>query len=163
MLPKLTEILYLFIYFLICSMYWYQRPSVCTVKSGSPLPEPQGSLHQLHLRGWQSGTDMVTGRTFGPEFFATHTRGDRICFDYSRGRKQNRVTSTANHSRPNSVQIGCQRRRIFAIGHVIKNEQSRTTSSQRYFLFLLFSNLYGFFTMHFFYFRHISWQCRYDR
>lgn len=112
-------------------MYWYQRPSVCPVKSGPPLQEPQRSVHQLHLRGRQPGTDVVTGRTLGPEFFATHTRGDRVCFDYSRGRQQNRVTPTANHPGPNSVQIGCQRRRIFAIGHVVKNEQSRTTSSQR--------------------------------
>lgn len=112
-------------------MYWYQRPSVRAIESGPSLPEPQGPLHQLHLCRWQPGTDVVAGRTFGSEFFTTHTRSYRIRFDHSCGRQQNRVASTANHSGPNSIQIGRQGRRVFVTGHVIKNEQSRIASSQR--------------------------------
>lgn len=112
-------------------MYWYQRSSFRAVESGPSLPEPQGSLHQLHLCGWQPGTYVVAGRPLGSEFFTTHTRSYRICFDHSCGRQQNRVTSAANHSRPNSIQIGRQGRRVFVTGHVIKNEQSRITSSER--------------------------------
>lgn len=112
-------------------MHWYQRSPVCAVESGPSLSEPQGPIHQLHLRGWQPGTDMVTGRAFGLEFFATHKRSNRICTDHSRGRQQNCVAPTANHSGPNSVQIGRQRGRVFAFGHVIKNEQSRITRTKR--------------------------------
>lgn len=112
-------------------MYWYQRSSVRAIESGSPLSEPKRPLHQLHLCGWQPGTDMVAGRTLGSEFFTTHTRSYRICSDHSCGRQQNRVASTANHSGSNSIQIGCQGRRVFITGHVIKNEQSRITGSQR--------------------------------
>jgi len=112
-------------------MYWYQRSSVRAIESGPSLPEPQGPLHQLHLCGWQPGTDVVTGRTLGSKFFTTHTRSYRIRFDHSCGRQQNRVASVANHSGPNSIQIGRQGRRVFVTGHVIKNEQSRIASSQR--------------------------------
>lgn len=112
-------------------MYWHQRPSICAVESGSSLPKPQGPIHQLHLRGWQPGIDVVTGRTLGSEFLTTHTRSDRIRFDHSRGCQQNRVAQTTNHSWSNSIQIGRQGRRVFIVGHVIKNEQSRIASSQR--------------------------------
>lgn len=112
-------------------MYWYQWSSVCAVESRPSLPESQGSIYELHLRGWQPGTDVVTGRTFGPKFFATHTRSDRIRVDHSRGCQQNRAASTANHPGTNSIQIDRQRGRIFVTGYVIKNEQSRIASSQR--------------------------------
>jgi len=112
-------------------MYWYQRSSVRAVESGPSLPEPQGPLHQLHLCGWQLGTDVVAGRTLGSKFFTTHTRSYRIRFNHSCGRQQNCVASAANHSGPNSIQIGREGRRVFVTGHVIKNEQSRITSSQR--------------------------------
>lgn len=113
-------------------MYWYQWSFVCTVKPGPSLPEPQGPVHQLHLRGRQPRTDVVTRRTLGPEFFATHTRSDRLRFDNSRGCQQNRVTTVTNHPWPNSVQINRQGRRVFTIGHVIENEQSRIASTKRY-------------------------------
>lgn len=112
-------------------MHWYQWSSICTVKSGPSLSEPQGPIHQLHLRGWQPGTNMVTRRALGFEFFATHKRSDRICIDHSCGRQQNCVTPTANHSGPNSIQIGREGGRVFAFGHVIKNEQSRIASTKR--------------------------------
>lgn len=113
------------------SMHWYQRPSVCTIESGPPLSEPQGQIYQLHLCGRESRTDVVAGRTFGSEFFATHTRSDWLRIDYSCGRQQNRAPSAPNHSRPYAIQTCRQRGRIFTIGHVIKNEQSRIASSQR--------------------------------
>lgn len=112
-------------------MYRYQRPSVRTVEPGSSLPEPQGPVHQLHVRGRQPGTHVVARRTLGPEFFATHTRSDRLRFDHSRGRQQNRVAEVANHPRPNSVQINRQGRRVFPVGHVVQNEQSRIARAQR--------------------------------
>lgn len=144
-------------------MYRYQRPSVCTVKPGSSLPEPQGSVHQLHLRGRQPRTDVVARRTLGPEFFATHTGSDRLCFDHSRGRQQNRVTEVANHPRPNPVQISCQGRRVFVIGHVVENEQSRIAGTQRY-AFCLFSQMCRFLRFFFYtYRRHLGRQRGYDR
>lgn len=112
-------------------MHWYQRSPVCAIESGPSLSEPPGPIHQLHLRGWKLGTDMVTGRALGFEFFATHKRSDRVCVDNPRGCQQDRVTPTSNHSRPNSVQTGRQGGRVFAFGHVIKNEQSRITRSER--------------------------------
>lgn len=112
-------------------MYRYQRPSVCTVKSRPPLPEPQGPVHQLHLRGRKPGIDMVTGRTLGPQFFAAHTRSDRLRFNHSRRRQQNRTASAANHPRPDTVQTNRERGRIFADGYVIKNEQSGIASTSR--------------------------------
>lgn len=120
-------------YFVLCifSMYWYQWSSICTVESGSSLSESQGSICQLHLRGWKFGTDVVTGRTFGPKFFATHTRSDRIRVNHSCRCQQNCVASTTNHPGTNSIQISRQRRRVFVTGYVIKNEQSRIASSQR--------------------------------
>lgn len=89
-------------------MYWYQRSSIRAVESRPPLSEPQGPVHQLHLRGWKPGTDVVTGRTLGPELFATHTRSDRLRVDHSRGREQNSVATTANHPGPNAIQVGRQ-------------------------------------------------------
>lgn len=124
-------------------MYWHQRSSVCSVKPGPSLPEPQGSVYQLHLRGWQSRTDVVARRTLGLEFFATHTRSDRLRFDHSCGRQQNRFTTVANYTRPNSIQISRQGRRIFAIGHVVENEQSRIASTERC-VFKLFSQMHRF-------------------
>lgn len=112
-------------------MHWHQRPSICTIEPGPPLPEPQGSIHQLHLRGWKPGTDMVTRRTLGPEFFATHTRSDWLRFNHSRGCQQNCVASASNHPGSHSIQISRQRRRIFATSYAVENEQSRVTSSQR--------------------------------
>lgn len=89
-------------------MYWHQRSSIRTIESRPPLSEPQGPVHQLHLRGWKSGTDLVTGRTLGLEFFTTHTRSDRLRSDHSRGRQQNCVTPIANHPGSNTIQIGRQ-------------------------------------------------------
>lgn len=112
-------------------MYRHQRASVRAVQSGPPLPESQGPVHQLHLRGRQPGADVVAGRTLGPEFFATHTGSDRIRFDHTRGREQNRFAPTANHPGPNSVQTGRQRGRVLVTGHAVKNEQSRAARPQR--------------------------------
>lgn len=112
-------------------MYRYQRPSVCAVQSRPPLPEPQGPVHQLHLRGWKPGTDVVTGRTLGPQFFAAHTRSDRLRFNHSRRRQQNCTASAANYTRPDTVQTDRERGRIFADGYVIENEQSGIASPPR--------------------------------
>lgn len=115
----------------VYSMHRHQRPLVRAVEPGPPLPEPQGPVHQLHLRGRQPGTDVVAGRTPGPEFFATHTRGDRLRVDHARGRQQNSVAPTADHPGPDAVQTGRQRGRVLAHGHVVENEQSRIARAQR--------------------------------
>lgn len=112
-------------------MYRYQRPSVRAVQPRPPLPKPQGPVHQLHLRGWKPRVDMVTRRTLGPQFFAAHTRSDRLRPDHSRGRQPNRAASTANHPRPHSVQTVRQGGRILADGHVVKNEQPGIASAPR--------------------------------
>ena len=109
----------------------YERTYVGAAKSRTPLPKSTRSLHQLYVRGRQSGVDLVAARPSRLKFLAIYKRGDRIRADIARRREQNRVASFANYTRTYVIQAEHSGRRVRAVGHPVENEQSRDARSQR--------------------------------
>uniref|UniRef100_A0A8D8RFG2 Uncharacterized protein n=1 Tax=Cacopsylla melanoneura TaxID=428564 RepID=A0A8D8RFG2_9HEMI len=114
------------------NMHRHKRSYVGAVQSRAPLPESEGPLHELYLCGRQSGTDLVAGRTLGPELSTIYPGGDRLCPHLTCGCEKDCPPQATNHPRSHHIQTECPRRRVLPSYPSVQDEQLGDACFERY-------------------------------
>lgn len=111
-------------------MHRHERPPIGPFESDPPLSKPEGQIHELHLRGWQSRADMAAQR-LRPILRAVHPRGDRLRAHLSRGRQPHYPAQAADHQGQDSVQAKRPGRRVRTDGHHVQLQHIGATRAER--------------------------------
>ena len=112
------------------SLYRNERADVRAIEPGAPLSQPERSLLQLHVCGWELGTHMAQRREPGFKFLAVHPRSDGLRTHIARGCAPHRTSAPSDHPGQNTLQAQYPRYRFRPPRHPLQDEQSGNAYAQ---------------------------------
>lgn len=113
------------------NMHRHEWTDVGALESREPLPEFARPVHELHVRGRESGADVAAERLARPLLPPVHTRGDRLRAHLARGRPAHSLTPPTNHQRQDSFQTERARRGVRAHRDAVERVHARAARPAR--------------------------------